>query len=287
MPIFIKTEIPDAVTVSSIITVFEINMDLSHEQAPDIHDFWEIVYVDRGQFKILLDGDEKTINEGECMIYSPLTLHVGAKRQEVDLRIMTFESESKFLKNIANRPLSLSEHGRACLCEAVNSGVKCFSPHPDKSKYHGMLPNPEANRFDIQRIKKSLEIALLDLIEEHGEYELPSCKNYTNHLTNLASDFNDFLKHNIGRTLTLEDMADSLSISISKLNSLSKTKFGLSPISYFISLKIDAAKRLMRESELNFTEISERLGFNTVHYFSALFKKRVGMTPSEYAKSQN
>ena len=53
----------------------------------------------------------------------------------------------------------------------------------------------------------------------------------------------------------------------------------------FLDLKLKEAKRLIRESSLNFTEISELLGFNSLHYFSRLFKERVGMTPSEYARS--
>ena len=56
-------------------------------------------------------------------------------------------------------------------------------------------------------------------------------------------------------------------------------------MSYFISLKIDTAKAMIRDTDLNFTQISEKLGFSTVHYFSKLFKDRVGVSPSKYAKS--
>ena len=59
----------------------------------------------------------------------------------------------------------------------------------------------------------------------------------------------------------------------------------MSPISYFISLKLDEAKNMITDTDLNFTEISESLGFATVHYFSRLFKNKTGLTPSQYAKS--
>ena len=42
---------------------------------------------------------------------------------------------------------------------------------------------------------------------------------------------------------------------------------------------------MIRDTSLNFTQISQALGFSTVHYFSKLFKEKVGMSPSEYAKS--
>ncbi len=50
-------------------------------------------------------------------------------------------------------------------------------------------------------------------------------------------------------------------------------------------MKIDTAKELIRTERLNFTQISERLGYTSIHYFSRRFKKETGMTPSDYASS--
>ena len=50
---------------------------------------------------------------------------------------------------------------------------------------------------------------------------------------------------------------------------------------------IQAAKKMICDSSMSFTQIAERLGFGSVHYFSNLFKEKTGMTPSEYAKSLN
>jgi AraC-like DNA-binding protein len=57
-------------------------------------------------------------------------------------------------------------------------------------------------------------------------------------------------------------------------------------ISFFNELKLDEAKRLIREGRLNFTEIADALGFTSLHYFSRLFKKKTGLSPSEYAKKE-
>jgi AraC-like DNA-binding protein len=56
-------------------------------------------------------------------------------------------------------------------------------------------------------------------------------------------------------------------------------------IQYFRWMKIERAKELIREENYNFSEIAERLGFSSVHYFSHVFKKITDMTPSEYAVS--
>ena len=54
---------------------------------------------------------------------------------------------------------------------------------------------------------------------------------------------------------------------------------------YFANLKIDAAKEMIRMSDMNFTQIAEELGYASIHYFSRQFKKRTAMTPTEYAYS--
>ena len=50
-------------------------------------------------------------------------------------------------------------------------------------------------------------------------------------------------------------------------------------------MKVNAAKQLIRTNKMNFTQISEQLGYTSIHYFSRQFKKVTGMTPSEYASS--
>ena len=56
-------------------------------------------------------------------------------------------------------------------------------------------------------------------------------------------------------------------------------------MAYFIQLKIQAARRMIREGRLNFTQIAAGLGFQSVHYFSRRFRLSTGMSPSEYARS--
>ena len=51
---------------------------------------------------------------------------------------------------------------------------------------------------------------------------------------------------------------------------------------YFIKKKIEYAKRLIRENKYNFTEISDRLSFDNPQYFSRVFKRVTGITPTAF-----
>ena len=70
-----------------------------------------------------------------------------------------------------------------------------------------------------------------------------------------------------------------------KEEKLFKKKTSLGIIEYFSHMKINTAKELIRTGQMNFTQISEHLGYTSIHYFSRQFKKVTAMTPSEYASS--
>ena len=87
------------------------------------------------------------------------------------------------------------------------------------------------------------------------------------------------------RQLTIETICRDNLTGRSQLQKIFRNAHGCGVIDFFTRMKIDAARQLIRNNQLNFTEIADRLGYNSVHYFSRQFKKLTGMTPSEYAVS--
>ena len=87
--------------------------------------------------------------------------------------------------------------------------------------------------------------------------------------------------------MTISDICREFNISSSRLKRLFRENEACGVIDFFISLKIDRAKALISEGGMNFTQISERLGFSSLHYFSRVFRQRTGMTPSEYRRMSN
>ena len=76
-----------------------------------------------------------------------------------------------------------------------------------------------------------------------------------------------------------------LGISVSQLKRVFHEQIGQSMVSYLTALRIGEAKRLIREGNLTFTQIAERIGIESIYYFSNLFKKQTGMSPTEYEKT--
>ena len=82
--------------------------------------------------------------------------------------------------------------------------------------------------------------------------------------------------------LNLDELADELHISKSQLIRSFKKTHGTTPYEYFMTLKVNTAKVLLRDTKMQIREIAEKLSICDEHYFSALFKSRTGTTPRAY-----
>ena len=74
-------------------------------------------------------------------------------------------------------------------------------------------------------------------------------------------------------------------VSPSYMTALFHKNLQISPGEYIRRIKIQESKQMIREGNMNFTEIAAALHYSTVHHFSRQFKEKFGITPTEYAKS--
>ncbi|UKJ09321.1 AraC family transcriptional regulator [Solitalea lacus] len=91
-----------------------------------------------------------------------------------------------------------------------------------------------------------------------------------------------FMKANIHKRLTVDELAKEFNYSPSHYATLFKQKEGLSPIDYFIRIKIRYACQLLSNGNLIVKEVAEKIGYDDPYYFSRIFKKVTGKSPQEY-----
>ncbi|KIP21637.1 putative response regulatory protein [Anoxybacillus ayderensis] len=91
-------------------------------------------------------------------------------------------------------------------------------------------------------------------------------------------------EHFSDQTLTLESVAQSLNVSPVYLSRIMKQELGISFVNFLTEVRIKKAIQLLVSTQLTIHEISERVGYDTQHYFSTAFKKVVGVSPNQYRK---
>ena len=95
-----------------------------------------------------------------------------------------------------------------------------------------------------------------------------------------------YLQENIDRNLTLQDLAGYFKYSESHFSVLFLKETGTSPINYFIRLKIQKACQYIELTDMKLNEIALRLGFEEQAYFSRVFTKVMGVSPTAYRKKE-
>jgi AraC-like DNA-binding protein len=91
-----------------------------------------------------------------------------------------------------------------------------------------------------------------------------------------------FLRENLEGPLDMKLLLRELPMSYSKFRKMFKQVTGESPNQYHLNLRLDKARELLKNTNLNVTEVAYSLGFESVFYFSKLFSKKNGISPKTY-----
>lgn len=100
---------------------------------------------------------------------------------------------------------------------------------------------------------------------------------------NLATHY---MNEQIDKQLSLQEIADYCHLSTTHFLRLFTKEMGISPIKYFQQEKIRHAAELLKNSSLKINQVAARFGFDDPYYFSKVFSKVMGMSPSEFRNKQ-
>ncbi|MCE5341249.1 MAG: PocR ligand-binding domain-containing protein [Planctomycetaceae bacterium] len=92
----------------------------------------------------------------------------------------------------------------------------------------------------------------------------------------------DFISQHFNEQITLEDVAHSAHLSVSRLSHIFKEQTGLTIVDYITKSRIEYAKELLISTNKNCTEICFDTGYNNQSYFTRTFKEVTGMTPRQF-----
>jgi AraC-like DNA-binding protein len=91
-----------------------------------------------------------------------------------------------------------------------------------------------------------------------------------------------FIADHIDRAWSVKELARVIGLSQSRLQSRFQEEVGISPAEYVLRKKVERARQMLDDPAHSVTEVAMRLGFSTSHYFTTVFKRYTGATPSAY-----
>jgi AraC family transcriptional regulator len=96
----------------------------------------------------------------------------------------------------------------------------------------------------------------------------------------------DWMAENVAEEFNLDRLAAQAGLSKFYFNRLFKNAMGVSPSHYHINLRLDAARRLLRETKKSVLEIALDVGYANPSHFAQLFRRETGLAPSDYRQQR-
>ena len=229
----------------------------------------ELLYVDAGSIHSVTEGQDVVLNQGDMALYGPGQWRMQYADAAAAPRLVSVSFDAVGLE------------------EAMLAGRYFRAPQQAVILLQQMMREQER----LDEVSEDLLFGLLtqllqQLRREMGENresgQLPHNLRGENETIRKAQQY---VGEHVDKKLSVPVVAQSIGVSASYLTALFHKHLQIAPAEYIRRIKLQKSKQLIREGNLNFTQISEYLQYSTVHHFSRQFKQMYGITPTEYAKT--
>lgn len=254
------------------------------------HDFWEFVYVDKGE--VLVEADKMTylLKAGEMAFHRPNEYHRVSLYGDspASILVIAFQCTSPAMENFSRKILFLGQQEKKCITEIVKEAENTYRYFDNLPPVVDLAKVDEPAVGSEQIIQTTLEQLFIYILRRNENIRFEARrvpKTHQHHHEVTVALVKQYLNEHLKEKISLDDISAHFNISSSQLKRIFKSYAGTTVISYLISLRIAEAKRLIREDELTFSQIAEQVGYDNIYYFSSQFKIQTGMTPTEYCRS--
>ena len=280
---YVKKPLSKIFNITDVVTILCYELSPSFSTEGESHDFWEMVYVDRGHISCRADQSRRELFEGELIFHRPNAFHnVKCNGEEsASVFIISFVCKSSAMKCFYNKVFKISSDQKNLIRRIISECNAAFSvsEYPLQKKRGAPIGSS-------QMIRNLLEELFICLLRDE-EKKLPVRETKDGRATldaPLAQSICDYLKERAYKRISIDEISKHFHYGKSSLCELFKRSTGETIMAYHARLKVEEAKRLIFERKLTVSEISERLSFESPEYFSRCFRRHTGMSPREFRK---
>lgn len=286
----INTTSQNEFVINQILTLrqFECTSDLIFPE--ESHDYWEFICVNKGSVIISTQNDTCRTLQKDCILFlRPQEQHriLSDGIAASTLTIVGLDSKSPSMNFFTDKILELGPVEQVLLNYLIKEARFTFSDSLDDPFRQALhLRTDRSVPFgSSQLLFVYLQQFLIQLVRNNLNVIPAASMPKTDRQRDddeLFYRIAAYMEEHIKEQLTIQQICHDNLIGRSLLQRILKEYTGCSVLDYFINLKINVAKQLIHENRLNFSQIAEKLGYNSIHYFSRQFKKITGVSPSDY-----
>lgn len=286
---YVKTKLKSLINISKIVTIHYYEFDRNFVYSGESHDFWEMVYVDKGKVEIKRDDECIILKQGEIVFHKPNEFHaIRAIDSSPDFFVVSFVCDSPSMVYLEKYHTTLDGTLKGFISSIIKESEGTYVIPKNDTELKKLEKKENALIGGEQLIKTYIEQLLIFLIRNitvKGAVNIfPTKESMESHI---VVDIKKYITSNLEESVSVGDICREFGYSKSYISKIFREQTGETLSSYGVRKRIECARMLIREGNLNFAQISARLNFDNPQYFSRVFKRVTGMTPSEFKRSLN
>jgi two-component system response regulator YesN len=218
----------------------------------------------------------------ERIVPSPLALEGAGVQLEEILKRRDGEGCRVFFDRIIKQ-LKETPHRQAealWLCGGLYTAIRNVLDSEERER---CIPDEEYRR--IKRLTRRKE--LIAWVEKIGEALGTILSAKSSGHADIIEKIRPYILNNLSRHISLQDVADHVCISPGYLSTVFKKEYNRNLIDYINMIKTERACELIRQKRYRIYEISYKVGFDNAYYFTRVFRRHTGLSPSEYQKRED
>ena len=238
---------------------------------PHTHNHVELFYIVGGNGQFLIEDQLYPVNANHLVIINPNVTHT-----EVSLNAQPLEY------------IVLGIEGIELATGKNSNGQFCILDHFESLEISGCLRNilreMELKSTGYEDVCQAFMEILIIRLMRNTELSVPEVPPVIAGNRQCAA-VRRYIDLHFKEALTLDQLAEEAHMNKYYLSHTFKREYGISPINYMLSRRLEESKYLLAETDLSMSQISQLPGFSSLSYFSQVFRRTQSVTPMEYRQS--
>lgn len=257
---------------------------------PEYHNnTWEMVYVDEGELSAEADATSHMLRKGQVIFHQPGEIHAHHAHHQgtCNILVMSFSCGSSLMSHFRKKIFTLEKSSQKLLSLFLEEAKDALGEIPNRIDDTSALDFSHARQGSVQLLQCYLVEFLFSLLRCSEASVKPMERTPAGRIaeSQQAEAIETYILEHVCLPASLEPICQEFSMSRTYLCRVFKEGTGRSPIDFWIEQKIKEAKKLIRQDEMNITQIAEMLGYTSIHHFSRMFKRLTGLSPTAYKNS--
>ena len=253
-------------------------------QEAHTHDFLTMHYVVSGKVTYQLNGQLFTAHKDDIIIFNPGVLHnhlIEDPETDPESTVFYLGIDDLYIKGYPKDFIPI--------CSAVFS-VRKYQQEIYNC-YHEIILTQEKKDIGWPLMAKVLSLEFLVLVlKEISPQTTSTIQDYfqlkTYDKQTIAQSITAYFQENYMKKISVEEIARSSYLSTTYITKIYKEVTGDTPINYLIRLRMEKALEILKEGHFSIQDVAKKVGYDDPYYFSKLFKKRFGLSPSAYKRQE-